>query len=345
MRLSKVTVALLAVTLGTLPACGSSPEATAPEANASGASTEAPASIRVGYNPIFTTSPIFVGRQRDAFADAGVDVQWTEMQTPPDMVAALSSGDLDMATLPPANLLLARSQGIPVVGLASTGTGETDPAQIAFAVRKDSGIHTIEDLRGKTVGINNYGGNLDLHLRSALEGAGLDPLTDVTITTVPLASSLQALESRQVDAASVVVTTELLIEKNFSDVLEILFSSEDIKGVDYDQEYPILVLAVNEDFLSENRDAVSAFMAGYLQAVRFIQESPEDARDMWAKDTGNEILKGLRTMPDFPNDALLSTTALEAEADLMRRYGYLDRDVDIEEVVDNSVLQELLDGE
>ena len=343
MRLSKVTVALFAAMLGALTACGS--DGSASEESAPEASADAPASIRVGFNPIFTTSPIFVGRQMDAFADAGVDVTWTEMQTPPDMVAALTSGDLDIATLPPANLILARSQGVPIVGLASTGTGETDPEQIAFAVRTDAGIHSVEDLRGKTIGINNYGGNLDLHLRSALEDAGLDPMADVTITTVPLASSLQALESRQVDAASVVVTTELLIEKNYSGVLEILFSSADIKGVDYDQEYPILVLAVREDFLAENPDAVSAFMDGYLQAVRFIQDSPDKARDMWATDTGNEILRGLRTMPSFPNDALLSTTALENEAKLMTRYGYLKEDVDIDAVVDNSILQALLDAE
>lgn len=327
-------------------ACGPASEnVDEPEADVVTETDEAERSaLRIGHNPAFTHAPLSVGRQLNAFEQAGVDVEFVQVETPPDAVSAILAGDLDMTAVPPPTLLVARGEGAPLVAFATTSTGETDPPLFGYAVRSDSGIDSVEDLQGKTIGINNFGGNFDLHLRHHLEQVGLDPEGDVEITVVNLAVGIQSLLQEQVDAVGVTTAGIQLIEEEYQGELELLFTTDDIEGVDYDTGYPVLVMVATDEVLREKQETVMAFMEGYAKAIDHIKTSPDEAKRMWAEDTGIEAWGALRQLASFPDGAVVPVEGIEFDMELMLRYGYLPEKLDPAVIVDNAFSEAVVPG-
>ncbi|QAY61682.1 TAXI family TRAP transporter solute-binding subunit [Microbacterium protaetiae] len=67
-------------------------------------------------------------------------------------------------------------------------------------VRKDSGIHTVADMAGKTVSTGSPKSGTEVIALRLLEAAGLDPDTDVTTQRLDLATSVDELRNGTLDA-------------------------------------------------------------------------------------------------------------------------------------------------
>jgi len=112
----------------------------------------------------------------------------------PEIKESIVSGHL------PATFMLApmamdlRQQGVPI---KIVYLGHRDGT--AMMVHKDSDIHTIRDLKGKTIAVPNRYSNQYLILFKALRENGLS-IKDVTITELPPPDMPAALLSRGVDA-------------------------------------------------------------------------------------------------------------------------------------------------
>src|SRR5262249_23588624 len=173
-------------------------------ATACGAATQsaqAPKKVRLGYNKTWTTPFLLIAKNQGSFQKAGVEVEWIEFQAPPQAIEALAAGSVDMAITPVPNFVTAFEKGVDI-RMVMHLSGWSEPTATYF-VRTDSGINSVKDLKGKKIGVNNYGGNFDLYLRHTLEQNGLDPKSDVQILEVPIAAVFQALDSKQIDAGVV----------------------------------------------------------------------------------------------------------------------------------------------
>ena len=82
----------------------------------------------------------------------------------PRTVQALIAGDLDYAVAGTPAVLRARMQGADVIVLASLANYSS---QRVF-VRPDSTVNNIRELKGKLIGVTQYGSAGDTFLRSAL---------------------------------------------------------------------------------------------------------------------------------------------------------------------------------
>ena len=94
----------------------------------------------------------------------------------PRTVQALIAGDLDYAVAGSPAVLRARMQGADAVMLAALSGY---PSQRVF-VKKDSKIQSLTELKGKLVGVTQFGSAGDTFFRSVLKKVGLKP-SDVTI--------------------------------------------------------------------------------------------------------------------------------------------------------------------
>jgi NitT/TauT family transport system substrate-binding protein len=99
------------------------------------------------------------------------------------------------------NLLATRDQGGKIVNIAQV-FARSGMTEVAF---KDSGIDSIEDLKGKKVGVW-LGGN-EHKLLAALTKSGIDPKKDVKIVAQPFDMNL--LLNKEVDAAAAMTYNEL----------------------------------------------------------------------------------------------------------------------------------------
>ena len=70
-----------------------------------------------------------------------------------------------------------------------------------FAVKKDSPIKTVEDLKGHSIAVNAFGGALDMAARLMLKKHGLVPGKDVTIVEAKFPAMHAMVTSGKVDAA------------------------------------------------------------------------------------------------------------------------------------------------
>ena len=114
------------------------------------------------------------GSLEAAFPDT--DIEWVEFQSGTDILTTMQSGSIDFATIgtPPAALGLAKDYPFKIFYLHDI-IGESE----GLVVKKDSGISSVKDLKGKKIA-TTFASTSHFSLLSALEAEGLSE-TDVTL--------------------------------------------------------------------------------------------------------------------------------------------------------------------
>jgi len=136
------------------------------------ASLHAADKIRIGY-PDFNSSTFTLplAQLRGFFQEEGLQAELIRIRSAVAL-PALTGGEIDYHTVvSPA--LVAALRGIPVRVVACFTPGLTT----AIIARPE--FKTIQDLKGKTIGLNSLGGGLESTVRMMLKHYGLDPDKDV----------------------------------------------------------------------------------------------------------------------------------------------------------------------
>ena len=167
--------------------------------------THAQQTIRVGWTIPAEESKYWMMRRPAEFPDLGktYNIEWTQFQGTAPMTQALAAGALDCATQAPLSL----SNG--VVGgnlkayiVAQHVFEKPGGFSVYWAVKEDSPIKTIADLKGKTVGISVIGGGTQGPFNMLLKQNGVDPTKDIKLVEVGFAVSEDALRQDRVDAVN-----------------------------------------------------------------------------------------------------------------------------------------------
>src|SRR5690606_18291234 len=103
-------------------------------------------------------------------------------QGTPPMITALASGDLEIADLAYSSLALAiENAGLKDLKVIADEFQDGIPGYYSdeYFVRKDSGIDSVKDLKGKVIATNAAGSAVDIAMRAMLRKNGLDDRKDV----------------------------------------------------------------------------------------------------------------------------------------------------------------------
>lgn len=95
----------------------------------------------------------------------------------PRLVQSLIAGDVDVAFAGVTALTRARVRGADVAILGASANLSSQKLMVA----RNSKIRRLEDLKGATIGVSQYGSEADTFTRNALATVGLKPDKDVTI--------------------------------------------------------------------------------------------------------------------------------------------------------------------
>ena len=117
----------------------------------------------------FLTLPL--AQRKGFFKEEGIDVEIITMR-PDTTVAALRNGDVDYTT-GVGRIVQGVIQGLPLKVVACYAPSSTQ------TIMSRAKIKSVKELKGKTIGINNYGGAVELITRMILKQFGLDPDKDV----------------------------------------------------------------------------------------------------------------------------------------------------------------------
>jgi ABC-type nitrate/sulfonate/bicarbonate transport system substrate-binding protein len=122
-------------------------------ATLSSASAQNPAPILVAYaGQNETVGPMWVGIEKGTFKKYGLDVRLVQLRNGSLSMATLSSGQVQYNYGSPGNALSASVGGMKIQCVASA------VHKIPRELIARKGIRTIEDLRGKTFGVQSIGG-------------------------------------------------------------------------------------------------------------------------------------------------------------------------------------------
>ncbi|HEY7066310.1 MAG TPA: ABC transporter substrate-binding protein [Chloroflexota bacterium] len=231
------------------PAAGA---AAAPQAAASvapaAASAAPPASgqprqqLKIGFaNVTAIHSALWTASEGGIFARNDLDVELANLGRSQSVQAALLSHEVVIASVSGSSTVNVQLAGGDLVMIGAIF--DTMPYQLATT--RD--ITSLTDLRGKSIGINSFGGAADSILRYLLRQAGVDPERETTILQVGAQNErIAALQSGAIQATLVDPPFSSIAEK---EGLRVLLDTTDL-GIAYPQD----VLVVSREWLASHRD-------------------------------------------------------------------------------------------
>jgi ABC-type nitrate/sulfonate/bicarbonate transport system substrate-binding protein len=195
--------ALLGLTL--LAGCGGSAQPASP--GSAGASA-GPTKLLVIYSAnSIDQVPAWVSLDGGYFAKNGLDVDLQYVAGGTKTIGALLAGESQISIQGGNEAMSAVSNGADLVLIAGL------LPVYAFKLEAQPGINSVEDLKGKKLGVSTIGGTADIALRTFLRKHNLDPDKDVTIiATGDPTTSQAALRSGAVQASLSVPPNTLLAE-------------------------------------------------------------------------------------------------------------------------------------
>lgn len=159
--------------------------------------TDAPEQVTLGltYVPNVQFAPFYVAAEQGYFDDAGVDVELRHHGESEDLFGALQSGDEQVVVAGGDEMMQARSQGTPVLSIATLYRRYP----VVAIVPADSPVTEPKDLAGKKIGVPGPYGETWFGLLALLDSAGLTQ-DDVTIENIGFTQQA-ALTAGHVDVA------------------------------------------------------------------------------------------------------------------------------------------------
>jgi len=203
---------------------------------------------------------LWLGAEQGLFRKHGVNVEVINIRSGPQTMAALVSGDIQVAYTIPGSVVSAATSGLDVAFFA----GIVNKADGDFIAGPS--IRNTEDLKGKRIGVQSIGGGVWSMAMLAIEHLGLEPNRDkMTVMIVGDSPVLaQSLESGAIEATYLNYThSRALKEKAFPVLLDLGKAPIPYQG---------LAAATRRAYLKQNPQIVDSLMRGFVETVAFIHK-------------------------------------------------------------------------
>ena len=304
-------------------------------------SSDAPVKIRMGWG-IPAEEIKYVMRNAPEIARGlgkDYEIEWHQFAGTALGVQGLAAGTLDCATVGGLSVANGLDRGADIVILGEMIEERQGNFATAWMVRKDSGIDSLADLRGKTVATAAIGGSTDYiqdyHIERA---AGLKPERDYKKVEVPFGQMQETLLSGRVDVG-------LFPQPFFSAIA----ATGKVKPLFHlsDEIDPFVQLlnGCRRDFVDDHRAAIRAFQDDWIRIARWIAEPANRERVLAASAAETKIpakaLEGfLLTDQDYfrPANGAVSIDALQKEWDFLRERGGIKQDLKVTDHVISDLL-------
>jgi ABC-type nitrate/sulfonate/bicarbonate transport system substrate-binding protein len=207
-----------------------------------------PANLRYGQVQLSAMNwPFFAAEALDLFAEENLSVERNIFTRPPDPVAGLIDGSLDIINVIPDVALLEMSKGAPLAVIANTN----DRPQYRLMAQAD--IKSGRQLAGKKIGVNDGRSAEALILRRLLRSYGLKNDAYELLPSGPPLERCGKLRQGELSATMVTEPFHFILEK---EGFTFLGSSTEVVP-----DYPFTVAVVR------NRDAVDESFVNFLSAL------------------------------------------------------------------------------
>jgi len=285
--------------------------------------------VRVVTLPIANGFPLDLGIKKGFFAQQGIEVKKTTLQSGNDVVLALANNNGDIGYLGFVPMYIAVTSGIPLTLVAASeveGISARDNWQ-NILVKGSSSIRTPRDLRGKTIAVNALKGVGEVMIKAAMEKKGIKP-DAFRLTALPFPQMRSALNNGQVDA--IWVPEPFLSQGLNLDGDRIVMAPGPVLA----RYWPIGGYAARSAWKSGNPALAQEFRTAINKSLRYAQAHPAEIREMLPPGTQNVRL------PIW--SPLVDRSKLQQLAGYARKYGVITKLPNMKQLVPNSIASGLV---
>jgi ABC-type nitrate/sulfonate/bicarbonate transport system substrate-binding protein len=267
--------------------------------------------LRVGKAVVETIGfiPLDVGIDRGIFARQGLAIEELNFAGGAKIAQAMTAGAVDISLSAGPDMQFV-AKGAPEVAIGSIAES---PSFMCYCVAADSPARSIDDLRGKKIGITSPGSLTDWladELNRAKGWSGDDRVTKVAIGgSTP--ATVAALKTGQVDAS--ISATQLGYQLEQQQAGKLLFQCSQYVGT-----IELYTIFAGTALAQQNPDAVRRFLKAWYESVAFMTSHKAETVQVAAKVMGNTPEVAARTydalMTKFSGDGKFARAAIETLA-------------------------------
>ncbi len=264
------------------------------------------------------------------FSKAGEIFMPRMFQGFPEIKEALISGNMQAAFIVAPLAIALKAQGVPVrIVYLGHRYGS------AVVVRKDGGIRTFADMRGKTIAIPSRFSDERLIVFRAMKAFGIKP-NELKMVEMAPPDVAGALAAKAIDAFS--MGEPYPSQAEMGGFGRVLFHARE-----YWPDYMSCVLVVREDMIESRPDAVQVLVDGVARSGLWLEKGKpyrEDAADFVGRFYYNQqpaLLRWALTKPltrVMYNNLAPRKVDFDLVRDLMIETGVLDKKIEFEEYTD-----------
>jgi NitT/TauT family transport system substrate-binding protein len=238
-----------------------------------------------GFSP--TNSPIWVMEDRKLLQKQGVTPEIIAISASPTVLQALLAEEIDAASISVTTLTSSRLAGADTVMIFGVVPTFVDHIVSISAITK------IEQLKGKTGGVNRLGSTSDLGLRLALRKLGIDPEKDVKI--IPAGGNPERFAALSKGITQFTIMPEPFLTEAEKLGFRNLYNVADLK-------IPFWWNGIlsREGIIKTKRPLLQKLTRAMVEAIHIIKTEKEYAKAIFRKNLGVSNPEGLeRAYKDY----------------------------------------------
>jgi len=293
-KITQVTIFLFILISTLLSACA--------QADISDTSSEESTKIRLAALTTLELTPVYLAQQEGFFDKHGVEVEVISTASGQEKDQLIAVGEADCGQGEHLALLLTNQENTQVQYVIGVYKPSESHPVFTIIAGANSGIESLEDLKGVEIGTSE--GTVNEYVAARILQKNGFSNEDIKFIGVPrIPDRLALLASGELKAA--LLPTHL----------GLMTVQEGAKLIADDGKYPELIEAAwmcRKDFIDENPEAISGFVAAIAEAVQMINADPQKYKNIAIEN--NLIPKPIAetyVMPTFPLPFIPSVEGFE----------------------------------
>lgn len=285
--------------------------------------------VKVAVLPILDALPMYVADAQGYFKDEHLDVQFIPVSSAAERDQVIQAGQADAMINDLISTMLYNKDQTQIVIVDFARTATPDFPQYRVLAAKDSGIQTVDDLRGVDIGVSE-GTVIEYTTDRLLEEAGLSPSDIKTLAVPKIPDRMSLLDSGELKAANLPDPLASLAIQNGARVI-----IDDTR----DPKYGNSVISFRTDYIQKHPDAVRGFLAAVQKAAADINADKTQWDTLLTdKSLVPAPLMGTYKIPDFPAGSVPSESQFADVLAWTHEKGLISGDVSYSSSVDASFL-------
>jgi len=223
--------------------------------------------------PVVSMAPMWIAKEAGFFKKQGLDVKLVFIASGPTGTTSLLAGETDVGIIggfAPTRAIVGGAKDLVMIGQSKTRmTGN-------IVGKKEIG--SVQDLKGKRLGIDRIGSNPDMFAQASLSRFGIDTLKDLQYVQLGnIGQGLPALKAGTIDAFVAGAPHDLFAQRlGFKVILDIAALKI---------PFAVTVLASARPTVARKQPELTKFMRAYAEAMHYFLTNAEGTTQVVAKYT------------------------------------------------------------